>query len=179
MDSSHPAKYLGSSPNRPNQRWTLKTRFWRACLKGATPMRVCTRALTITPRTLTRWVPQKRNKQSKFNTNTRWVAGRPRSTTSFWRPYVSTARTGTKSRSMSRRAAFKIYVRTLRNSIRNLKNWLMRKEICSLELIGTSRRWLAWTSTAVHLTILSCSWKGRKKMPWKRCKIREHLRMNK
>lgn len=178
MASSHPAKYLGSSPNRPSQRRTLKTRSWRACLKGVTPMRVCSPAPTITQRTLTRWVRQKRKTQSKFNTNIKWVAGPPRNTTSFWRPYVSMERTGTKSRSMSRRAASKTYAHTLRNLIRNLKNWLMRKEICLQESIGKSRCWLAWTRTEVHLTISSYSWRGRKKMPWKPCKIREHLRTN-
>lgn len=139
---------------------------------------VGTQASTITQRTLTSWVRQKRKTRNRFNMNTRWVAGLLRSITSSWRPYASTAKTGIRSRNMWRHDASKIYVRIPKSLTRNLKNWLMRKEICLQESIGTSRRWQVSMKTAVLPSILNYSWREPKKMRWRPYKIREHLRMN-
>ena len=155
MASSRLAKYLESIPSHRSLPMLEITRYWKALRREGTLTKACLPVTMGVPRMLTSLVPQKRKLKIKEHKNIKLEDGPPRSTIYFWRLCVSTVKTGTKFKSMSKLGASKTSDLTPKNSIKNLKNWLILRAIFLKELIGTSNCWLALTSTEVLLTILS------------------------
>lgn len=112
------------------------------------------------------FLPQKSKTHSRELENSTQVAGLQRSTTFSWRLSGSSARTGTRYRSMSRPETFVTLDHIPRSLIRSLKRLSTNKAIFFLALTGRSKCRLVWTNTEVHHITSSFWWSEQRKMRW-------------